>query len=191
MNLKKIVLVISCMSAATLAYANEEYLSAYPLQDSETRNPSTPTPEKSLLSRYTTNAQELVVRALSQIGVNYHRGGESPESGFDCSGFVRYVFRESLGHSLPRTAFDISRLGEKITRDALEPGDLVFFNTRKKGFSHVGIYLGDDRFVHSPASGGEVRVEDIRMNYWLKRFNGARRIASSEAHATNETTLKN
>ena len=134
----------------------------------------------SFLDRYATNAQELVVRALSFVGVNYRRGGESPETGFDCSGLVRHVFRESLGLVLPRTSRDISRVGETIHREALQPGDLVFFNTLRHGFSHVGIYLGEHRFVHAPASGGEVRVEDMRLNYWSKRFNGARRIAATE-----------
>lgn len=134
----------------------------------------------SFLDRYATNAQELVVRALSFVGVNYRRGGESPETGFDCSGLVRHVFRESLGLILPRTSRDISRVGETIHREALQPGDLVFFNTLRRGFSHVGIYLGEHRFVHAPASGGEVRVEDMRQNYWTKRFNGARRIAATE-----------
>lgn len=136
-------------------------------------------PVQSLFDRYASGAQELVLRALSFVGVNYRRGGESPESGFDCSGLVRYVFRESLGLSLPRTSRDISRVGETIGRDELQPGDLVFFNTLRRGFSHVGIYLGEHRFVHAPATGGEVRVEDMRQGYWTKRFNGARRIAAA------------
>jgi cell wall-associated NlpC family hydrolase len=134
----------------------------------------------SFFGRYATNAQELVLRALSFVGVNYRRGGESPESGFDCSGLVRHVFRESLGLSLPRTSWDISRAGETVPRDELQPGDLVFFNTLRRGFSHVGIYLGEHRFVHAPATGGEVRVEDMRQRYWTKRFNGARRIAAND-----------
>lgn len=133
--------------------------------------------EPSLFDRYAASAQELVLRALSFVGVGYRRGGESPDTGFDCSGLVRHVYRESLGLVLPRTSREISRAGESIHRDQLQPGDLVFFNTRRRGFSHVGIYLGEHRFVHAPASGGEVRVEDMRQVYWTKRFNGARRIA--------------
>lgn len=141
---------------------------------------------QSLFDRYASNAQELVVRALSFVGVHYRRGGESPETGFDCSGLVRHVFRESLGLMLPRTSRDISRVGETVSSDELQPGDLVFFNTLRRGFSHVGIYLGEHRFVHAPASGGEVRVEDMRQSYWAKRFNGARRIAATEHdHAAN------
>ena len=133
-----------------------------------------------LLDRYASSAQELALRALSFVGVSYRHGGESPETGFDCSGLVRHVFREGLGLILPRSSRDISRVGETIDRDALQPGDLVFFNTLRRSFSHVGIYLGEHRFVHAPASGGEVRIEDIRQKYWTKRFNGARRIAAAE-----------
>ncbi len=140
---------------------------------------------KSLIRRYSDNAQELVIRALSLVGVNYRHGGESPDSGFDCSGLVRHVFREALGLTLPRTSRDISRLGASVPSDDLKPGDLVFFNTLRRGFSHVGIYLGDYRFVHAPASGGEVRVEDMRQDYWSKRFNGARRIAAVDVSSTN------
>lgn len=128
--------------------------------------------------RYVSEAQELVVRALSHVGVGYRRGGESPETGFDCSGLVRHVFREVLGLMLPRTSHDISRVGEAVQRAELQPGDLVFFNTRKRVYSHVGIYLGEHRFVHAPAAGGEVRIEDMRQRYWSQRFNGARRIAA-------------
>lgn len=134
-----------------------------------------------LFDRYAANAQELVVRALSFVGVSYRHGGESPETGFDCSGLVRHVFRESLGLLLPRTSRDISRMGETVHRDELQPGDLVFFNTLRRGFSHVGIYLGEHRFVHAPATGGEVRIEDMRQRYWVKRFNGARRIAATDS----------
>ncbi|HMM54584.1 MAG TPA: C40 family peptidase [Candidatus Desulfobacillus sp.] len=140
----------------------------------------TPAPQ-SLFARYASDAQELVLRALSLVGANYRRGGESPDTGFDCSGLVRHVFRESLGLSLPRTSKEISHFGEKIDNEALQPGDLVFFNTLRRGFSHVGIYLGEHRFVHAPVTGGQVRIEDMRKSYWVKRFNGARRIATALA----------
>ncbi len=143
------------------------------------------TKAKSLIGRYTDNAQELVMRALSLIGVNYRRGGESPDSGFDCSGLVRHVFREALGLKLPRTSRDLSHLGANVPSDDLKPGDLVFFHTLHHAFSHVGIYLGDHQFVHAPASGGEVRVEDMRQSYWAKRFNGARRVAALNTPTTN------
>ena len=130
----------------------------------------------SLLERATASAGEAVARALDLVGIRYRRGGTLPETGFDCSGFVGYVFREGIGLILPRTSREISRSGEVVKRSELQPGDLVFFNTMRRTFSHVGIYLGDNYFVHAPASGGEVRVENMNAAYWGKRFNGARRI---------------
>ena len=168
MNFRHIACALCLSAAAAVASASED---AYAEKDS------------SIFERYASNAQELVVRALSFVGVNYRHGGETPETGFDCSGLVRHVYRESLGLLLPRTSRDISRVGESVHRDALQPGDLVFFNTLRRGFSHVGIYLGEDRFVHAPAKGGEVRIEDMRKAYWVKRFNGARRIAAADFDA--------
>lgn len=129
-----------------------------------------------LFERATATAGEAVTRALDLVGIRYRRGGTLPETGFDCSGFVGYVFREGIGLILPRTSREISKSGEAVKLSDLQPGDLVFFNTRRRSFSHVGIYLGNDHFVHAPASGGEVRVENMKAAYWGKRFNGARRI---------------
>jgi len=130
----------------------------------------------SLLERVGASTGETVTRALDLLGIRYRRGGTLPETGFDCSGLVGYVFREALGMVLPRTSREISKSGEAVKKSELQPGDLVFFNTMRRAFSHVGIYLGDHRFVHAPASGGEVRIEDMRTSYWSKRFSGARRI---------------
>lgn len=121
-------------------------------------------------------ATELVIRALGLLGVNYKWGGNSPETGLDCSGLVKHVFHEAAGLVLPRRAEEMSRAGEPIARSELKPGDLVFFNTLRRAFSHVGIYIGDGRFVHAPSSGGKVRVERLSEAYWAKRFNGARRV---------------
>lgn len=122
---------------------------------------------------------ELVLRALSLLGVHYKLGGNSPETGLDCSGLVRLVFMESAGLVLPRRAEEMSRNGDAISRDQLRPGDLVFFNTLRRAFSHVGIYIGNGQFVHAPSSGGSVRVEDLSGAYWRKRFNGARRLLAA------------
>jgi len=130
----------------------------------------------SLFERATMSAGEAVARALDLVGIRYRRGGTLPETGFDCSGFVGYVFREGIGLILPRTSREISHSGKVVKKSELQPGDLVFFNTMRRTFSHVGIYLGDNHFVHAPASGGEVRVENMNTAYWGKRFNGARRI---------------
>ncbi len=151
------------MLAAPAAQADEE--STLRLQESLT-----------LLDRASSSIQQTLDGALDLVGIRYRRGGSSPESGFDCSGFVGHVFREGLGLYLPRSAKEMSHKGEVVSRHELQPGDLVFFNTMRHAFSHVGIYLGDNRFVHAPRTGGRVRVEDMSQHYWLKRFNGARRL---------------
>lgn len=132
------------------------------------------------LQDLTARASELAVQALSMIGIRYKYGGTAPEGGLDCSGLVRYVFKESWGKELPRTSEEMSRLGEKVNTQELQPGDLVFYNTLRRTFSHVGIYLGDNRFIHAPSGGGQVRIESMDLSYWKKRFNGARRISQQE-----------
>jgi cell wall-associated NlpC family hydrolase len=122
---------------------------------------------------------DVAIYALSLADTPYQFGGNSPENGFDCSGFVRYVFQKSLGHPLPRTSQEMSQAGEPLEADQLRPGDLVFFNTQRQPFSHVGIYLGEDRFVHSPSSGKAIAIVNMRENYWQSRYNGARRIQQS------------
>jgi cell wall-associated NlpC family hydrolase len=120
-------------------------------------------------------AQDVTLYALGLIGVTYKFGGNTPDTGLDCSGFVRYVFQEVTGVTLPRTAREMSTLGAKVGAGDLKPGDLVFFNTRRFAFSHVGIYLGDNRFVHAPSKGSEVTIAQWSP-YWQKHFNGARRL---------------
>lgn len=123
------------------------------------------------------SASELVMSAMNFLGMPYRRGGSSDSAGFDCSGFTRHVFEMSLGLVLPRRADEQAKLSglTQIKRDELKPGDLVFFNTLRRTFSHVGIYLGDGKFIHSPRSGAEVRIEDMGDRYWSRRFTGARR----------------
>ncbi len=130
----------------------------------------------SLLERYTNAAQDVILQGLKLVGVNYRRGGNDEDNGLDCSGFVRLVYKETIGTLLPRTAKEMSEVGEHVDADELKPGDLVFFNTMKRAFSHVGIYLGDNHFLHAPKPGAEVRVEDMRQSYWIQRYNGARRL---------------
>lgn len=137
-----------------------------------------PAPAASLMSRAVGSMQATLDQALDYLGIRYRRGGISPETGFDCSGFVRYVFNESLGLELPHNAKAISQEGERVEKTELKPGDLVFFNTMRRAFSHVGIYLGNNLFVHAPRSGGRVRIEDMSDKYWSRRYNGARRIPS-------------
>ena len=157
------VLLLAAALISPAAHADEPIVVPPPLQ-------------VSFVDRATATAQDAIDHAMDLIGIRYRRGGSSPESGFDCSGFVNHVFREGLGLILPRSSKEMSKSGEAISRDELRPGDLVFFNTMRNAFSHVGIYLGDNQFVHAPRSGGRVRIEDIRDGYWTKRFTGARRV---------------
>ena len=122
-------------------------------------------------------ASELVVNAMGFLGVPYRRGGSTVESGFDCSGFVRAMYQQTVGLVLPRKAEQQAAATEKIEKRDLAPGDLVFFNTMRRTFSHVGIYIGDGKFIHSPKPGSEVRVENMAESYWSRRFDGARRVA--------------
>jgi cell wall-associated NlpC family hydrolase len=128
-------------------------------------------------------ASEMVMAAMNFLGVPYRRGGNSVEQGFDCSGFTRHVFEMSVGLILPRRVDDQASASGlfKVTRDELRPGDLVFFNTLRRTFSHVGIYVGDGKFIHAPRAGSQVRIEDMRQAYWAKRFTGARRAEMGEA----------
>jgi cell wall-associated NlpC family hydrolase len=123
-------------------------------------------------------AADMVVSAMNFIGVRYRRGGTSAETGFDCSGFTRHVFEMSLGLVLPRRADEQAAAPGlvKVDREDLKPGDLVFFNTMRRTFSHVGIYIGDNRFIHAPSHGKDVRTDNLGFAYWAKRFNGARRV---------------
>ncbi len=124
---------------------------------------------------------DIVVRALTLIDTPYRYGGSTPASGFDCSGLVRFVFQSVGAPQLPRRSEDIGKLGEPITRSQLEPGDLVFFNTLARAYSHVAIYIGEGRFLHAPARNGRVRIEGLDDRYWRTRFDGARRLIDPDA----------
>ena len=126
-------------------------------------------------------ASELVVNAMGFLGVPYRHGGNSVETGFDCSGFVRAMYQQTVGLMLPRSADQQAAATQTIDKNDLRPGDLVFFNTMRRAFSHVGIYIGDHKFIHSPKPGAEVRVDDMRLGYWKTRFNGARRVETAAA----------
>ena len=145
--------------------------------------------QSSVIGEYTDAAGQLVDEALSYLGIRYRFGGTSPATGLDCSGLVLNVFRNAVGLDLPRTAREMANLGDKIGRQDLKPGDLVFFNTMRRTFSHVGIYLGDGKFVHAPSSGGKVRVESIATRYWAQRFTGARRLVDDADALTPSAKL--
>lgn len=119
---------------------------------------------------------ELLFHAFSLVGTPYRYGGSSPDTGFDCSGLINYVFRESAGLTLPRTTAGLNALPGTTAVDALQPGDLVLFATRGKRVDHAGIYIGDGRFLHAPSSGGRVRVDALDASYWQRAYASARRV---------------
>lgn len=165
---KSLYLLIASGFLALTAHADE----LPPLRSSVTLAETSP----SFVTRAVDGVQATLDEALELLGIRYKRGGSTPASGFDCSGFVRHVFNESVGLLLPHNAKAISQHGEKVEKTDLKPGDLVFFNTMKRAFSHVGIYLGDNRFVHAPKPGAKVRIENLGDSYWTRRYNGARRV---------------
>ncbi|NTV96266.1 MAG: C40 family peptidase [Thiobacillus sp.] len=137
-----------------------------------------PAEDSGLVAGMKEKAQPLLY-ALGLLGSPYKMGGTNPEKGVDCSGFVRHVYKQTEDIDLPHSAKAISQNGETVTKTELKPGDLVFFNTRHKPFSHVGIYAGDGQFVHAASSHSkQVMVSDMNDGYWSKRFNGARRLLS-------------
>ena len=150
-----------------LSYTQADPLGAYLATKDYPRN----TPPK------TTKA--LAATALNLLGIKYRFGGETPNTGFDCSGLVSYAAEKSLGLKLPRSSAEMAREGESVKTTELRRGDLVFFNTRGHRNSHVGIYLGNKKFVHAPRAGAVVRVESMDIAYWKKRYNGARRLATN------------
>jgi NlpC/P60 family len=148
----------------------------------DTKPVAKPPLEPTLVDQVRDRAADMVVSAMNFLGVRYRRGGTSAQDGFDCSGFTRHVFEKSLGLVLPRRVDDqASAAGlAPVQRNELQPGDLVFFNTLKRTFSHVGIYVGDGKFIHAPRTGAKVRVEDMRHSYWSKRYTGARRAHTAD-----------
>jgi hypothetical protein len=122
--------------------------------------------------------EEISIQAMSLVGIPYRWGGNTPDSGFDCSGLVRYVVERAASVNLPRTTADMSGRGESIEPDEIATGDLIFFNTTGRPHSHVGIYVGKLRFVNAPSTGGTVRLDYLTNPYWAKRFDGIRRVAA-------------
>ncbi len=136
-------------------------------------------------------ASELVFNALGFMGMPYKRGGNSTEGdgGFDCSGFVRAMYEQTVGLLLPRKSEQQAAATQNIDKNELQPGDLVFFNTLKRAFSHVGIYVGNGKFIHSPKPGAQVRVESMSTAYWDRRFDGARRVATQSDEGIAEGSI--
>ena len=163
------------MAALLFVFAQSSVLAQEAMPESDTSAPA-----MQRIHNFTHKATELAMTAMTLIGSHYKYGGNSPETGIDCSGLVRYVFKEAWGATLPRTSLELSRVGEEVSQGDLQPGDLVFYNTRRRSYSHVGIYLGDNKFIHAPSTGKKVRIDSMDLAYWKSRFNGARRITNPE-----------
>lgn len=129
----------------------------------------------------------MLLQSVSLMGIAYKWGGNTPDTGMDCSGFVRYVFKKSLGINLPRTAAEMAKVGKRININDLQPGDLIFFNTRRGSNTHIGIYLGGNKFIQSPRTGENIQISDL-SGYWAQHFNGAKRVVQETPVQTNDTS---
>lgn len=174
------VLLLTCSAAAHAAPGNAAYEDMDGLLNDKGLMARLGQQVQQARDTVSEQASSLVINAMAFLDVPYRYGGNSAETGFDCSGFVRAVYEQSLGKILPRRSDEQAAATQTIERSELKPGDLVFFNTMRRTFSHVGIYVGDGKFIHSPRSGAQVRMEDMRATYWNKRFNGARRVQLAE-----------
>jgi len=121
-----------------------------------------------------TNRQNIVLYAFGLIGIDYRFGGSNPASGLDCSGMVRYIYRNAAAIQLPHNAYRMAQMGRKISRAELKPGDLVFFNTLHRPYSHVGIYIGNHRFIHAPHTNGKIEISNLNSPYFSKHYEAAR-----------------
>ncbi len=136
-------------------------------------------------------SDDISMYAVSLIGSPYRLGGKTPETGLDCSGFVGHVFRQITGIVLPHRSLEISKVAQRLEPSDLLPGDLVFFNTLNRAFSHVGIYLGENRFVHASSSRtNKVMVSSLNDRYWRTRFDGARRVVAADERVSSVIPLE-
>ncbi|WP_148716288.1 C40 family peptidase [Chitinolyticbacter meiyuanensis] len=165
-----------CLTAALLLAA----CSSAPTRTAKPSRPSQPTPSISQIAVDSAQRQEVLLYALGLLDVGYQFGGKNPEAGLDCSGMVRFIYQNAVGLSLPHNAAQIAQLARPVARGDLAAGDLVFFNTLGRPFSHVGVYIGDGRFVHAPSSGGKVKVETLEKRYFADRFEGGRTLFAAK-----------
>ena len=173
--------LVLCLGAGSAAAAADQPADTLMQLLSERGLVKPDTNEPGLVQQVRDHASEMVLTAMNFLGVPYRRGGNSEVTGFDCSGFTRHIFEMTLGLVLPRRVDEQASAAGllAVERNQLRPGDLVFFNTLRRTFSHVGIYIGEGRFIHSPRPGGEVRVENMGFSYWNLHFTGARRVESA------------
>ena len=166
--MRRIALILIGILSASGAVAGPGEDPAWGIQETPAISESRP--------QMSERVSEMLMYAISLSGIPYRYGGKNPREGFDCSGFVAHVFKTALDFSLPTNALAISRIGQSIALSDLIPGDLVFFNTMANPYSHVGIYIGDERFIHSPRSGRKIEIVHMQQKYWASRFDGARRL---------------
>ncbi|TJZ69798.1 NlpC/P60 family protein [Chitiniphilus eburneus] len=144
-----------------------------PQKTARPARPPAPTPIGQIVVD-STQRQEVLMYALGLLDVGYQFGGNNPEAGLDCSGMVSFIYRNAAGVALPHNAAQIAQMARPVERNVLQAGDLVFFNTLGRSFSHVGVYIGDGKFIHAPSSGGKIRVDSLDKAYFAQRFEGGR-----------------
>ncbi len=130
----------------------------------------------------------MLLQAVSLMGISYQWGGNTPETGMDCSGFIRYVFQKSLGITLPRTAAEMAKVGKRVSVNDLEPGDLMFFNTGRGSNTHIGMYIGNNKFIQSPRTGEKIQITEFD-GFYRTHFNGAKRIIQENEDDDGNTTV--
>ena len=179
-----------------LLLALTQFANAAPVGESDALESEQRPPEHNLMRQLDSvrhsvvdRTSDLVVTAMGFLGVPYRRGGSSAETGFDCSGLVRAIYGQTIGLVLPRRADEQAQATQTIEKKDLQPGDLVFFNTMRRAFSHVGVYIGEGKFIHAPRTGSSVRVENMHAAYWKKRFDGARRVDAAVAQSDTVAKL--
>lgn len=132
----------------------------------------------------------MLLQSISLMGIPYKWGGNTPQTGLDCSGYIKYVYQKSLGITLPRTAAEMAKVGKKVSINELEPGDLLFFNTSRGRNTHVGMYIGNNKFIQSPRTGDVIRVTELNSS-WRSKFNGAKRIVQENVDENGQVTIEN
>jgi cell wall-associated NlpC family hydrolase len=162
------------LTPSTLAIALGLLLSACTTAPPEAARRADPGPTAIAGVRAADIGSDVALYALGLIDTGYRFGGKNPDAGLDCSGMVAYVYDRAAGLRVSGSAAEIAQVGKPVERESLKPGDLVFFNTRNRPWSHVGIYIGDGRFVHAPATNGRVRVDRMTDRYYAQRFEAAR-----------------
>lgn len=181
MKLQKILCVMVMVAFFSNAYASRHTYK--PHHDDYTQSDKTVVPANSKDA-----IGGMLLQSISLMGIPYRWGGNNPEEGMDCSGFIRYVFKKSLGIELPRTAAQMSKVGKRVSINDLEPGDLLFFNTGRGFNTHIGMYIGDNKFIQAPRTGQDIQISAFD-GYYRSHFNGAKRVVQEDEDDEGNTTV--